>query len=171
MRRAVSSTFKQLPVGAGSDAAITLVKSRPESSLVRHLLSFPLARHEKPRKADRRLVELASAILDAETARRDYFSSDLLEQPVWTLMLLAYVRHGQSAGIAVDSLCESPAIGPVRVVLRWTARLLSDGLFELAENQSCSGGPVVRLSPDAMDNLEDWLRLTGARFASAVQTK
>lgn len=171
MRSGVQSRIGQRPAGGKHRSPLRLVPPRPENSLIRHLLTFPLVERDSPGRADRRLVELASALLNSHASRKDHFPPDLFDHPVWTLMLFVYVRQGQDADLSIDSLCESPAVGTATVALRWTAKLLNDGIFELVRNPSNASRVAVQLSPVAMKSLDNWLRDTAIRIGPAAQTR
>jgi hypothetical protein len=134
--------------------------SRSATALIGRLLNYPVV-HDRTERPDAELVPLASALLQCRLTLDLAVGPDLSLDPVWSLLLFVYVRQANGPGVDVASLSNLPAIAPGTVLLRWTIKLINDGILELAQVSLRDAEPVVRLSSDALHNMDDWLR--GAR--------
>jgi hypothetical protein len=138
--------------------------SQSATLLIRRLLSYPVERERGAERSDVELVPFASALLQCRVTWDRAFGLVLAVDPVWSLLLLVYVRQANSSGVTVASLWDLPVIGPGTVLVRWIMKLIGDGILELAEECAGDAEPVVRLSPDGLHKMEHWLRSAKAEF-------
>lgn len=167
MARPVISNMSGSSIGRGQSVDGES-NSRSATLLISRLLNYPINRERGAEKSDAELVPLASALLQCRLTWDRAVGLDLSLDPVWSILLLIYARQANSPGLAVASLGDLPVIGPGTVLVRWTTKLVSDGILELAEDCARDAEPVVRLSPDALHKMEDWLRAAKAEFARLV---
>lgn len=134
------------------------VRDEPrEESLIQKLLALPTTSQRRSETPEDRLVHVASVLLTSQLALAQAFSWDVCCSPVQRIMLFVYLRQGQGRDTSIRSLCSFPILGPGTVALRWAAKLLSDGILELAEAAE-SSDRLIRLTPDGVRGLEHWLR-------------
>jgi hypothetical protein len=126
------------------------------ASLVQRLLAFPAASAKETRSPNRRLVNVASALLKSLVLFGERFGSDFCDSCSQRILLLVYLRQGQSGHLSPQSLYDSPTLGPTAVTLRWTIKLLGDGVLELVVTPE-PDERLIRLNSTALDRLEGWL--------------
>jgi hypothetical protein len=165
-RREISDPSDTSTVGGRSVARQSSAGSVP--LLIGRLSSYPIERERRVERPDAGLVPLASALLQCRLKLDRAIGRDLSIDSVWSILLFVYVRQADSSGVDVASLSNLPTIAPGTVLLRWTMTLVSDGILELAEDSVRDAGPVVRLSSDALHNMDDWLRAAKAELARLV---
>jgi hypothetical protein len=138
--------------------------SKSMALLIDRLLSHPISREPQAR-SDAKLVPCASAFLQARMTWDRALRIELSIDPVWSMLLVIYVRQATDPGIKVASLLDLPWIGPSTVLVRWATKLVTDGILELAEDRSSDAGKIVRLSFDGLHKIENWLRSSTAEVA------
>jgi hypothetical protein len=150
-------------VQAGAERSRGGDESRREQLLLQKLLAFPTARRGDSRSADKRLVPVASVLLKSQLTLAEAFGWESCLSPLQPLLLLVYVRQGRGSEISLRSLCHTPVLGPGSVALRWTAKLLADGVLELT-GASEPDDRLLRLSSEAVSTLERRLRDINSEF-------
>lgn len=141
---------------AGAERARRGDESAREQLLFQKLLAFPVAPRGEPRTADSHLVHVASVLLKSELTIAGAFGWESCSSPLQRLVFLVYVGEGEGDDIPLRSLSDNSILGPASVALRWVAKLLADGIFELAAGPD-PGNPLVRLTSDAASMLEQLL--------------
>jgi hypothetical protein len=143
-------------------------RSKSATSLISRLLNHSFAGRSNWEKPEAELARLASALLQCRIAWDRALGLNLALDPVWSMLLLVYVRQLNSPGVPIASLSNLPIAGPDTVILRWTIKLVDEGILELAEDRAGGAEPVVQLSPDALYKIEEWLRASKAEFGTFV---
>ena len=138
-------------------------EARREESLLQKLLAFPVAPRGDAATADKRLVHVASVLLNSELRLAEAFGWESCFSPLQRMLLLVHVRQGRGSEISLRSLCDCPVLGPASVALRWAAKLLADGVLELTE-ASEPDDRLVRLSSEAVSAIEQRLREINFEF-------
>jgi len=161
-----------LSVVRGSEAcdrdSRTRDTSRSATALIDRLLKFTVVRGRAPEKPDQDLVPLATALVKCKAMWRRMVASDECTIPEYGILLLAYVRQAENSGLPLRSLAGLREIGPDTVLLRWAAKLLGDGMLELAQAESRPAETCVRLSSDGLRRVETWLHSAKADIESAL---
>ena len=85
--------------------------SKSMALLIDRLLSHPISREPQAR-SDAKLVPCASAFLQSRITWDQAFRIDLSIDPVWSMLLVIYVRQATDVGITVASLLDLSWIGP-----------------------------------------------------------
>jgi len=137
--------------------------------LISRLLNHPVVQNRRDPKANAELVALATALLQSRILWDRALQLEMSLDPVWTILLLVYVRQAESAALSISQLRDLRAIAPVTVLLRWVTKLVSDDILEIAENGRREDERVVRLSPDALRRVEDWLMTAKDELEAALK--
>lgn len=67
-------------------------------------------------------------VIEARTARRQFFDGDLFADPAWDILLELYALKCEQHRTSVSKLCIAAAV-PATTALRWIDKLHSDGLL------------------------------------------
>ena len=154
MPRQLLSIVKPGPNSSDADGA----GSGPEREelLIERLLALPADPRGRPADLDRRLVRVASVLLDSDLLLERAFNWGSWLAPVQRILLLVYVRQGQGRDISIRSLRDLSILGPGTVALRWTAKLVGDGIVEMFD-AGVAADRLLRLSTRGVGALERWL--------------
>jgi hypothetical protein len=125
--------------------------------LIRRFLALPLTPQKISRAPDERLVHVAAVLLTSQLTLAQSFNWELCYSPIQRILLHVYVRQGQGRKSSIRSLCDFPILGPGTVALRWAAKLVGDGILELAAAEEPSDR-LIQLTSDGLAGLEHWLR-------------
>lgn len=128
-----------------------------ERRLIQRLLALPTAAERMPVTPDGRLLHVASVLLNSQLTIAQAFNRELCYSPAQLILLLVYVQHGQRRDVSIRSLGTFTSVGPATVALRWAAKLVGDGILEVAEAQEVDDR-LLRLTSDGACGLEHWLR-------------
>ena len=165
MAREVISITSARPSRSGQSADRD---SKSATSLISRLLNHSVAGRCNEEKPEAELARLASALLQCRIAWDRALGLNLTLDPVWSVLLFVYVRQLDSPGVPIAWLSDLPMAGPDTVILRWTIKLVDEGILELAEDSAGGAERVVQLSPDALHKIEEWLRASKAELEALV---
>ncbi len=96
-------------------------------------------------------ANLVRRIIDARTARRRFFGSDLFADPAWDILLELYALRCDQRRTSVSKLCLAAAVPPT-TALRWIDKLHGDGLVER--------------EPDVFDGRRIWVSISERGFGA-----
>lgn len=136
--------------------------------LMNGLLNYPMARGPSAAQPDCALAPLASALFQSRLAWERNVGPEYSGDPVWSILLLIYEQQAERGGLEVSSFPDLPMFAPDTVLVRWTMKLISDGVAELAKDTARKGEPVLRLTSEGVSRIERWLQTTKAVLGTVV---
>lgn len=100
--------------------------------------------------------------LYADRRRRQlaFTNPDIFGEPAWDILLDLYVAHAEGRSISVSSACIGSAAPPT-TGLRWLGVLQYEGLVLREHDPQDQRRILVRLSPDGLNRMQDYLRRIG----------
>ena len=157
MSRRLLSIVKQSSNSSQAPQSRVINESDREEVLVGRLLTYPVALKPSSGAPDSRLVYVASVLLDSRLTLVRAFNWETCDSSALRILLFVYVRQGEDKELSIRSLRNLSVLGPGTVSLRWTAKLLDDGILELLVGAEPEDR-LIRFTADGIRGIEHWLR-------------
>ena len=117
------------------------------------LVSF----HESKPVANSPLFDVASRLYIERTRRRNFFDQNLLQEPVWDMLLSLYVALGRGETLSVAGVVMASGV-PVTTGLRWLAVMEERSMIAKRRHPSEGLSPTVELTSSARATMDRYLQ-------------
>lgn len=115
------------------------------------------------------LHEIAGRIWESRQERRNFFPSDLFNDPAWDTVLVLYCAEGRGERLSVTALGHSIGLAQT-TALRWIGLLTDAGLVERLPDEHDRRRNFVTLTGQARDKITSWLIRVGSRLGSPLDS-
>ncbi len=107
------------------------------------------------------LLRLAMNHHATRDARTSYFDASIFGEAAWDILLALYIAQGRGYSMKVSDACYEARVPPT-TALRWLDHLVQTGMVERRENAMDSRSVLVRITPAAAIQMNQYLRRTAA---------
>ena len=137
-------------------------------NLLSRLISTSNEAKEGPRKIPAQNLTAIAENLYRIRRRRDAlmtsrFGTDIFADPAWDIILDLYIHNSNNKDVCVTSACAA-AMVPITTALRYITVLSDRGMIERSKNQKDGRSYLLRLSPEAIQIVEELLTDVAASF-------